>query len=167
MFFFFILFFMKWESARACLTKKGSFFLILSIAIKRSEKETKFRETFLRPFSLFVVAYCCCSIVGHSLFLFSSKFISPFFLIRDFPHVECVFWLLLFYSDPFHRHNNNTHSAAAAALVCWASFLVIVEVGRRFFRSIFVRLSKPDVCDPLKMREHNHEENEKDEWEHA
>jgi hypothetical protein len=65
-------------------------------------------------------------------FLFSFKSLFRlFFLIRDFPHAECVFLFFLLY-DPFHRHNNNTHSAAAAR-VCWASFLVIVEVGRRFF----------------------------------
>jgi hypothetical protein len=103
----------------------------LSIAIKRSEKEMKFWEIFLRPFSLFCCGLLLLLYCRPLSFYFPSKFISPFFLIRDFPHVECVFLFFLLY-DPFHRHNNNTHSAAAAR-VCWASFLVIVEVGRRFF----------------------------------
>jgi hypothetical protein len=96
-------------------------------------------------------------------FLFSFKSLFRlFFLIRDFPHAECVFLFFLLY-DPFHRHNNNTHSAAAAR-VCWASFLVIVEVGRRFFRSIFVR--NPTFATRSKCENTITSKNE-DKWEHA
>jgi hypothetical protein len=71
----------------------------LSIAIKRSEKEMKFWEIFLRPFSLFVVAYCCCcSIVGHSLFYFPSKVYFAFFFLYGISRTLSAFFCFSFYT---------------------------------------------------------------------
>ncbi len=100
--------------------KDPSFWYSLDSYQKEWKGNEILRNLFKTIFTLLLWLTAAPLLSATLFFIFLQKFISPFFLIRDFPHAECVFLFFLLY-EPFHRHNNNTHSAAAAR-VCWASF---------------------------------------------